>query len=118
MRDWLFITHADDYWLDGFTYGDWRQYVARRPDGSLQPCRVSDLPFFLGMMGFFALFPAIFAVIFLWQGLDPAKIAWERAAVSAVVGIVMMIPLAICWTTPWELMTAVAPRSYDGNRHF
>ncbi len=118
IKDWLFITHADSYNLDSWTYGDWRQYVATRSDGSLQPCRISGLPAVSMMLGCVLMMPIIFALIFYFQGVDPEKLAWGRATGAAIIGFVMTIPWIICWTTPWEVMTAVAPRSYDGMRHF
>ena len=118
MKDWLFITQAEDYWLDSWTYGDWRQYVARRRDGSLQPCRVSGLPGVLAAIGFFLMTPILFACLLHWNGMSSEQLAWGRAIVSFFVGTTLCVPWVICWTTKWEIMTAVAPRSYDGQRHF
>lgn len=113
IKDWLFLSR--DHWKDGWTYGDWTQFVARRPDGSVQPCRVSGLPFFMTIIGVFALFPAICGVIFELQGLD---IYWGRVVWTTTAGFGLLLPALLLWLGPWTLMTAVAPRSYDGLRHF
>lgn len=113
IKDWFFLSR--DHWQDGWTYGDWRQYVARRPDGALQPCRVSGLPFFMAIIGLFCLFPAICGAIFELQGVD---VYWGRVLWASVAGFLLTIPALILWFGPWTLMTAVAPRSYNGLRHF
>lgn len=112
-RDLLFITR--DFWKDGWTYGDWRQYIARRRDGALQPCRASGIPIFMMLFGGFGLFPALMGVVFTLQGIQPI---WERiATITGISALVFATGLFLC-LSPWTLMTAVGPRSYNGQRHF
>ena len=116
IRDILFLSR--DHWEDGWTYGDWRQYIARRPDGALQPCRVSGLPVFLMLLGGFAMFPLMATIFAVLSGVPTDDFVWFRIGVATGVGVTLMLPSIILSMTRWRLMTAVAPRSYNGERHF
>ena len=61
----LFLCRHCDMWEDSWTYGDWRQYICRRPDGSLVPARHSTLPVLAAGAGL-----ALFALACLcsWTG--------------------------------------------------
>lgn len=105
---------SKDHWEDGWTYGDWRQYIARRADGSLQPCRVSQVGvlMFALTMSIAGLALYIVAVVFAHDQSD--RLNW------AVI-ISMPIPALVLWAvhlSGYCLMAAVGPRSYDGWRHF
>lgn len=117
LRDLLFLIRKSDMWLDGWTYGDWRQYISRRADGALQPCRISNIPAFLMLLGVFCLFPVITALIMVLAG-AAGDIYWERLIVVTTVGMLMLGTGGFLSTGPWRLVTAVGPRSYDGYRHF
>lgn len=42
----MFLSNASDRWLDSWTYGDWRQWICKRPCGETQCARiVLPLPF-------------------------------------------------------------------------
>lgn len=42
----LFLIHRDKRWLDSWTYGDWRQWICEREEGSLQCARTVTGPLF------------------------------------------------------------------------
>jgi hypothetical protein len=42
----VYLCHRRDRWIDGWTYGDWRQWICERPGGETQCARVIlPLPF-------------------------------------------------------------------------
>lgn len=105
---------SKDHWEDGWTYGDWRQYIARRPDGALQPCKVSEFMTVRDALCFFLIASALLAVaICLWNDRIDLLI-WENIIGALVIGGIGFVPRVRGYT----LMAAVGPRSYDGWRHF
>jgi hypothetical protein len=108
-----FICKCDDMWTDSWTYGDWRQYVCKRPDGALQCARPSSIPSISFMMGVALLsMTAIAAALTIWAGV---AIYWERAMVATVLAGALTSPMLL---KRHRLMLSVGPKQYDGVRVF
>lgn len=103
------LVHKDRNKLqaDGWTYGDWRQYVAFFPDNSARCCRASTLPMSLAMFGLaFAALP-VMAVFMAYQGVP---VAWPNVICTALAGLAMLVPEVVTWLTPWRLMVPVSKK--------
>lgn len=112
----LFLSQRPDHWEDGWTYGDWRQYIARRPDGALQCCRVSGVPFFVAVLG---LVLVALAMTGGFVGLqDPDAVHWPRIIAMGALGtLALTVPLLMHWHGIC-LMVSVGPRQYEKDGHF
>ena len=107
----LFV-HREHLHEDGWTYGDWRQYVAFRANGSAVICRLSELPSYLGMLGFGLLL--VVAMIVLVP--HPEHVRWGRLFVFAFVGFLLLAPGLLNWLSPYRLVVALsAPTWPDAN---
>lgn len=103
--------------VDGFTYGDWRQYVAFFPDNSARCCRVSSLPATIAMVGMLFFLMAVCGVLVaLGAEGTLANIIWPRVLWTAAIGLMLWIPWAITWFTPWRLMVTVSERMMPDER--
>ena len=112
LRDYLFL--SKDHWEDRWTYGDWRQFVARRPDGALQPSKHSGAGILFSLIGFaFLALTVGITVTAFWIG-EADQVRWPGVVIFFFVGLLPFIPQML----GYSLMTAVASRSYDGLRHF
>ena len=116
MKDWLFFSRRGDHYADKFTYGDWRQYVAKRPDGSLQCCKVSAVCFVIFITGILALLFTLTGLLVSWQA--PGAPLWGRIVVAGIIGAVFTTFPFVLNRMGWTIMTAVGPRQYDGRRIF
>lgn len=98
---------------DGWTYGDWRQYVHFRPNGRAVLVRVSGWPaglFLFGLLLLLAL--AVPVSLAVWSG----GVLWERVFWFAFAGFAMIGPQIVQWATGWRLVVVVgtATRKPDG----
>lgn len=73
LRDLIFFSHRDDHWMDGWTYGDWRQYLCRRPDGSIQCARYLDGFYLLLLVAWFLPFAIFLVGMLLGQTVRPTS---------------------------------------------
>lgn len=99
---------------DSWTYGDYRQFIAERDDGSLQPCRSSKIPFHLTMFGFVLLM--IVGMIFLNFTLGDRIVNWGNAYIMTFIGFVSFGVGLGLEIGDYRLMKATGWRSYDGKR--
>ena len=108
-----FVVRRSDCWEDSWTYGDWRQYICRRPNGALQCAKPSILPLVVTGLALSVLAMAVMGMVML----PPEKVAWERAIPAAVVSALVLI---LMWFAGRNiiLMRAVGPRQYNGRRVF
>lgn len=112
-----FICKSEDMWLDSWTYGDWRQYVCKRPDGALQCARISTMPASIGTAGALLFFSLVIVLAILLFNV-PDKVAWERASIALSISFSMMLPAINMIYSKHRLMVAVGPKQYDGKRLF
>lgn len=111
-----FIVRRRDVWEDSWTYGDWRQYVCRRPDGALQCARPSAIPlvFAIGsvVLSAMASMSAAFA--------EPGSLAGDYAGPVVATAIASgLAPAAlVAFLRKFAFMVAVGPRQYNGRRVF
>lgn len=111
-----FLVRRGEFWSDGWTYGDWHQYVCERPDGSTQCARVSRIPLFMEIFGACAV--AIVLAV-LWSGYnDPILIHADRLALAGGIAAFMLGVSAGLRVKGAVLMVAVGPRQYEGKRVF
>lgn len=116
MKDWLFITRRPDFWEDSWTYGDWRQYMCKRPDGSLQCARQSAIGIIATLLGVSL---CVFLPMALWLRSEGVPgIVLDRALFCAVIGQSIIVTMLWIRCTGRVLMRAVGPRQYDGKRVF
>lgn len=101
---------------DGWTYGDWRQYVAWRDDGSACLVRMSNLPLFASLVGVFFLLAAGCGTWLKVEAPD-AIVGWGKLFGYACLGFALVAPLLITWLTQWRLCVIVgrAVRRADGS---
>lgn len=88
---------------DGWAYGDWRQYVAFRDDGSAACVRMSSLPATLGLVGLFVAMCLSVAML-TWP---PGTIAWGRAWASLSLALSMVGVWSLFTMTQWRLVVIV-----------
>lgn len=105
---------------DGFTYGEWRQYVAFLPDKTAVCCRYALLPTYLMVIGVVLLSLPLMAAYLAWNGVS---VDWPRTIGIAGIGLALLAPWTIMWLTPWRLLVAVSePMTADERgvytRHF
>jgi hypothetical protein len=114
MKGSYLIIRREALKVDGWTYGDWRQYVAFLDNGDACCVRISALPFVLAMVGFVALCLPAMALFFWWQGVD---VAWTRVGVLAFIGFCLLGPEAVLAFTTWRLCVIVgtATKRSDGS---
>ena len=109
------IIKRDALKRDGWTYGDWAQYVAFRDDGTAACVRMSQLPAIFGMLGL-----ALVATM-TWLCLDPSippgAIIWPRAYAMLAVGFAMVGFSLLFTVTRWKLVKVVGKvtRRLDGS---
>lgn len=103
---------------DSWTGGNYTQYIAKRDDGSLQPCKGSMIPFYLLMIGL-ALLEMVALAVFLTPALvtSPPPLNWPYIYVVTVIGFLATGIAAGLLLGDYRLMKAVQWRSYDGKRH-
>lgn len=109
------IVRRSSLQVDGFTYGDWRQYVAFLDDGTAICCRISTLPATLAIVGFALLTMAACGVLMLASGIP--VYSW-RVAGCAFLGFALAGPWAVTWFTDWRLVVPVSEpmqRREDGS---
>lgn len=112
-----FFINAEDRWEDGFTYGEWRQFIVRHADGSTQPARPSRIPLWLFTAGLLLWLVSVNAAI-LCLVFD-VQLHFVRVYVAFATGILMMIPMVTETITGRRLMTAVGPvNRVEGDRTF
>jgi hypothetical protein len=114
-----FLIHKRAITRDSWTGGDYTQYIADRDDGSLQPSRVSMLPW-LPLLTGLVLLELVACSVFLTPLLTPKALPitnWTYVYTLTVIGFVSFgIGLGLL-VGDYRLMKAVQWRSYDGKRH-
>lgn len=101
----LVIVRGEALKVDGWTYGDWRQYVAFLDNDEAVCVRHSDLTLFLAMIGLVLLALAGFCV-WVWASMD-MPLLWGRLAALTLIGFVLIGPERVRWLTPWRLVVVV-----------
>jgi hypothetical protein len=104
---------------DSWTGGDYTQYIASRDDGSLQPSRISMLPWAPLMIGLILL-ELIACEVFLRPVLvmNPPPITnWDYLYTLTFIGFMLSGIGFGLLVGDYRLMKAVQWRSYDGKRH-
>lgn len=97
---------------DSFTYGNWRQYIVKRDDGAIQPCKHSMLPFWAGLFGMVVL--AIVAMVVFM--IPPSLVKWPNLWVMTFIGFAAATTGLMLQFGTYRLMYAVGPKSYNGRR--
>lgn len=108
-----FYVRRDQLKEDGWTYGDWRQYVAWHDDDSPSIVRLSSAPIRFAIVGFVAIATALPAIM---VGLErPEAVDLTRTMALAVLGLMLLCPLLVQIMTPWRLVVVVGGvRRKDG----
>ena len=107
--------HAD-MTRDGWKYGSAPQYICKRPDGSLQSARESNLPFTSLLIGVMLATGVCFAA-YVGQ-YKPEEVIWTNVWIMAfVAGLFLSVPIG-AWLGKFSYMVAVGPRQYNGERVF
>lgn len=119
MRNNYFIIRKQALREDGWTYGDWRQYVANRDDGSVQCCKHSQLPLLPLIIGI-CLLEMVALAVFMTPVIQshPAPLNLGYVYTLSVVGFTLFGIGAGLYIGDYRLMYAVGPKSFDGKRHF
>lgn len=103
----FFIAQRKDFWEDGWTYGDWRQYTYKRPDGQTQCVRISGIPATVMIVGFILL--AICAMgAYIGYSL-PQAVAWGRIIGCGVIGTIFVAAPYVANRRGIYLLKAVGP---------
>lgn len=102
---------------DGWTYGDWRQYVAWKDKDTAACVRMSRLPFILGLVGtclVLVVTMAVMSVAPVWS-----LIAWPRTLVMLFVGFAFIGVGLLFSVTKWRLVVVVGEvrKQADGSFH-
>lgn len=103
---------------DGWTGGNYTQYIADRDDGSKQPCKGSMIPFVMLMIGL-VLLELVACVVFLTPMIDPNVrpiTNWDYVYKVTVIGFIATGIGVGLLVGNYRLMKAVQWRSYDGKR--
>lgn len=96
--------------LDGWTYGEWTQYVAFLGDDSAQCCRRAQLPTLLSMLGCF-----LFAIVLLCRvffgpfGTAGWFLLWTAGAMQSLIAVEILT--GSLWM---RMLGPVCPRMDDG----
>ena len=107
----LFIVRPGDCWEDGWTYGEWRQYICNRPGGQTQCARVSRLQGLLMIPAMaMIIIPGFFMIV-----LPPEVVAWGRTIPTITIGAILLLVMFIANRKGYVLMRAVGPPN-DGDR--
>lgn len=107
MTDYLIVKRGQ-LKVDGWTGGDWRQYVAFLDDKSAYCVRHSGLTGTVFFIGIALLLMAGMGVFIAWNG--QVEVYWERVIGIAVIGAVLLLPALITWLTPWRLVVKVSDK--------
>lgn len=105
----MMIVRRSDLKVDGWTYGDWRQYVAFLPDGSAICCRIAGWPSGLAMVGFVALSLPLMGLFFAFNGVP---VNWSRIIATALIGLLALVPWAVTWFTRWRFVVPVSGKMW------
>lgn len=92
---------------DGWTYGDWRQYVAWRDDGTASCVRMSRLPGYLSLLGVCLLSLAATVVFADWSTGGLLPLAWGRLFWLTFAGFAALGLAGWFTVTPWRLTVIV-----------
>lgn len=105
------IVRRDQFHEDGWTYGDWRQYIVEFPDGRTRCARLAGGHYILALIAF--MFGASFAL--MMATFPPEQIAWERAIPVTALCFLYIVALLVFDRMGYRLMKAVGPYN-DGDR--
>ncbi len=91
--------------VDGWTYGDWRQYVAFFPNDTARCVKIAEMPAILAMIGFVLLTLPAMAAFMAFNGVP---VNWPNVIKTTAVGLVLPLPWAVTWFTKWRLVVPVS----------
>jgi len=113
-----FFSREGEMWRDSWTYGDWRQYICRRPGGQTQCARFSTFPIFGLMIGV-----ALWTILLLTVGfalfvdlghrVNGPLLIWFM-----VVGTLLVLPYILGRLFGVYLMVGVGPMNDGARRVF
>lgn len=97
----------DQMKVDGFTYGEWRQYVAFLDDAerSAYCVRFSGLPPIMGVIGFTLSMVPLMAAYLAFEGVE---VNWPYAFTMLGISSILMIPLLLRLVTSYRLVVKVS----------
>lgn len=114
------IIHKRALSTDSFTFGNWRQYIAARDDGSLQPVRMSQWPLVLLMIGL-VLLELVAMAVFLTPAIStvPHPITnWGYVYTMTMIGFISLGIALGLYFGEYKMVIPVGPKVYDGRRRF
>lgn len=109
-----FLCKQNDFWQDSWTYGDWRQYMCRRKDGSTQAAKLSALTTISAVIGFCIMVLCAIAVYFFYA--HDVPVYWERLGAFWITGGLMIMPVIMERNYGVYLMVSVGPKQYTDRR--
>lgn len=119
-RHMPFMIHRRALSLDSFTFGNFRQYIAKRDDGALQPVRLSQWPLVFLMIGL-VLLELVAMCVFLTPALvdNPPPITnWGYVYTLTAIGFFSLGLSFSVYFGPYRMVIPVGPKVYDGRRRF
>lgn len=112
MRKPYLIIHKRALSEDSWTYGDWRQYIARRDNGGLQCCRISILPLFATVI------PAAFLLLVAMAVLIGNMSVANLNPLPVLIAFMVLGLGAALQFGDYRLAVPVGPVCFDGRRRF
>jgi hypothetical protein len=119
-RHMPFFIHKRALSEDSFTFGNWRQYIAKRDDGALQPVRKTMIPGVLVCIGL-CLLELVGLAVFLTPVLveHPRPITnWDYVYTLTFLGFMCFgVGMGLIYGE-YKMVVPVGPKVYDGRRRF